>query len=185
MLSSGFVILGTWLSVILGTWLSYFYQGKITKKDEDKKTKLFLISIKSEISSVWSHYEETAGRLIENLKDNEGFDFYYPIFDNYFVVYDNNTNLIGNLDKDLNEILVKTYILAKSLKDSFICNNHLLNEMKRYHDLAQETGIKHYSIQHQTCRGIWQDYGKGIQEIHFKLKKSKDILIENINAKLD
>lgn len=84
----------------------------------------------------------------------------------------------------MREILIKTYITAKGLKDSFVFNNQLLNELKSYHDLAQEAKIEHYSIQHQTLFTIWQNYGKGIQEMHFKLKESKGSLIGNINKKL-
>lgn len=172
------------LVAILAFGLSYWRYRVDKASDEKKQIESFLNSIKSEISSIWSRYYDTIGKSIESLKEDEGFDSYYPIFDNYFIVYDNNTNLIGSLDKELSEILVKTYIIAKGLKDSFVFNNQLLNEVRRYHDLAQETNIEHYSIQYQTYFGIWQEYGKGIQEMHFKLKESKDILIDNINVKL-
>jgi len=169
---------------VAGFAISYWRQRADKKNDEKKQIESFLNAIRSEISSIWIRYYETIGDSIENLKENEGFDSYYPIFDNYFIIYDNNTNLIGSLDKGLSEILIKTYIAAKGLKDSFVFNNQLLNEVRRYHDLARETNIKHYSVQHQAYSGIWQDYGKGIQEMHFKLKESKDILIDNINKKL-
>lgn len=170
---------------VVGFGISYWRQKADKNSDEKKQTESFLNAIKSEISSIWSRYYATIGESIENLKENEGFGSYYPIFDNYFIVYDNNTNLIGNLDKELSEILVKTYTIAKGLKDSFLCNNKLLNELNRYYDFAQETKIEHYSIQHQTHFTIWQDYGKVVQEMHFKLKESKDILIEKINKELD
>lgn len=173
------------IGAVAGFGISYWRQRIDKKKDEEKQIESFLNAIKSEISILWGHYYEVVGKSIEEeLKENDGFGAYYPIFDNYFVVYDNNTNLIGNLDQDLSAILVRTYIAAKGLKDSFIFNNQLLNEMKRYHDLAQESKLIHYSTQYQIYFETWKSYGSDIREMHFKLKEYKEILINNINKKL-
>ncbi|MBP7709603.1 MAG: hypothetical protein KA100_00855 [Rickettsiales bacterium] len=170
--------------LIGGAWLTYSFQKKFSKDDEKKRTLAFLISIRAEISSVWSRYYEEIGIHLESLKEHSGFGSYYPIFDRYFVVYDNNTNLLGNVTTDLSELIVKTYILAKGLKDSFLFNNDLLAKMTYYNDLAQETGSQHYKTQHLTYAQTWNEYGIGIQEMHFRLKNSQEILVNLINEQI-
>ena len=120
------------ICVIVGFAVGYYFQRRDKKSDEKKQIESFLNSIKTEISSIWERYYEVVGKSIENSNQNEGFASYYPIFDNYFIVYDNNTNLIGKLDKELSQVLVKTYIMAKGLKDSFIVTIHQnIKKMKK------------------------------------------------------
>ena len=176
-ISSGFF-------VIVGAWLTYCFQKKFVKDDEKKRTLAFLISIRAEISSVWSRYYEEIGSHVENLQEHTGFGSYYPIFDRYFVVYDNNTNLLGGLTQDLSELIVKTYLLAKGLKDSFLFNNDLLTKTTYYHDLSQETNSEHYKRQHAIYAQMWQEYGIGIKEMHFRLKKDQQDLISLINKQI-
>ena len=169
---------------IIGACLTYCYQKKISKDDEQKRIFGFLISVKAEISGVWNRYYEEVGSHVENLQDHTGFDSYYPIFDRYFVVYDSNTNLLGELTQDLSELIVETYLLAKGLKDSFLFNNDLLAKTTYYHDLSQESRSEHYKIQHAYYVKMCQNYGVAIKEMHFRLKENQKDLISLINKQL-
>jgi len=181
LIGGGITLIGT----IIGVWGSYFFQRKINNNDEKQKINSFLVSIKAEISNVWNRYYETVGKKVEALNENEGLNLFYPVFDNYFVVYDNNTNCLGNLDKELSEIIVKTYILAKGLKDSFVFNNSLINEIRRYSDLVNERQeTKYCKIEREQVIGMYKGYGNDIRKMHFLLKENKDILLSEIDEKL-
>ena len=85
------------LFTILGTLLSYHYQRKNDAKNEENKAKIFLISIRAEITSVWNRYSESMGKVVESLPDEMGLDSYYPLSENYFSVYDCNSSMTINL----------------------------------------------------------------------------------------
>lgn len=145
------------------------------------------MSMHSEISNIWHHYYNVTGtgQLIEKLEDNSGLDLYIPIFDRYFLVYDNNVDLIGTLDRNVSSIIVETYTMAKGLKDSLLFNNQLLNEIRRYNDLFNKTDLSYYNTQHQTYILIWKEYGSKIKEIHFGLEKSKNNMLQVISKIVD
>ena len=172
------------LFVILGTWLSYLYQKHITKKDEEAKINSILLAVKIEISTLWNRYNKEMGPLIESLEGDTGLNTYYPVFDDYFVIYNNNTEFIGNIDKELGALIIKTYIVAKGLKDSLLFNNQLLNKFQRYYDLAEESNLDHYSKQHINCHETWKNYGQSLKKAHFELKDIANKLLISIDKKL-
>lgn len=172
------------LFTIFGTWLSYYHQRTLKKDEERNKIISFINSIETELEFIWKRYYETLGKQIELLKENEGLNVYYHIHDNYFIIYDSNTNLIGCLDKKLASAIVETYILAKSLKDTIICNNQFITHIENYSNSLMESksyeSNHHYTILLNHYKNAWQNYGIELKKIHFLFKEKKDVLIRLI-----
>ena len=168
------------VGAVSGGFISYHFQKRIAKDNEERLLNSFVKSIKTEISMVWDIYEEM-GNIVENLPENEGLSFYYPIVDNYFVVYDNNTNLIGALDEECATLIVKTYTIAKGLKDSYICNNYTLQKIDSYKESFQVNQNEYTNQQYRELLKNWQAYGNQIKHSHFKLKEQKEKLIHYID----
>ena len=104
-----------------------YFDEKRRKRDEVNS---FLRAIRCELWGLWNRYNSTFGCNLVNQKGI--FRDYYPIYENYFSLYDSNTHLLTNLPSDLSEGIIKTYTLAKGLKDSFMYNNFLLDKESYY-----------------------------------------------------
>ena len=90
-----------------------------------------LLGIRAEIKAVWKRYEEEFGPLIEQVREGKALSVNYPVYQNYFTVYESNCSLIGQIsDQELVEAIVTTYITAKSIMDTHILNNQLIKELK-------------------------------------------------------
>lgn len=78
------------------------------KQNNEECIKSFLNGIRAEITSLWDNYYQNVGKSMEKLQPNKGFPNYYPIFNNYFMVYDT------NLNKDISTFLYKPILLQKA-----------------------------------------------------------------------
>jgi hypothetical protein len=84
----------------------------------------FLQGILDELEVVWTRYYETTGRVLENSAADTPFMFYYPVFQEFFMIYTTMSGLVGRIeDADLRRSIVKTYTAARGLVDSFRFNN--------------------------------------------------------------
>jgi hypothetical protein len=103
---------------------------KISKNEEESKEKIllrgFINSIKTELTTLWG---DTS--YLESLKEGEPFLTTIAITQDYFVIYSNNSPLIGRLkSEELRNQIVKTYTAARLLIDAYAYNNELVREMR-------------------------------------------------------
>src|SRR5258706_12390288 len=83
-----------------------------------------LRAMRYELEVIGAFYAASAGATVANLKDNEPLLTSVQFADDYFVIYPNNTHIVGQIkDIDLCKSIVTVYNLAKSLHDSFRINN--------------------------------------------------------------
>ncbi|OPZ76442.1 MAG: hypothetical protein BWY78_01368 [Alphaproteobacteria bacterium ADurb.Bin438] len=150
------------LGAILGFASSFWLQRYFSKKDEEEQIRSVLKAIKVEVEAVWKAYSEV-GESLEKQEIGSYFDIIYPIYDNYFIIYDKNADKIGCLDDDIAKKIVSFYMKFKGLKDSYLYNNKLLEYIDK-------------------SRAI--DYVVGLKEFHFDAKKLKEDLIIAIDERL-
>jgi hypothetical protein len=66
-------------------------------------------------------YGQESGGLLENLKEGQPFDVYFSLKQQYFIVYPNNTDVVGQIeDSDLVKAIVVTYNTANFLIESYL-----------------------------------------------------------------
>lgn len=76
---------------------------------------------------------ETITKIIELIKklNMTSFSYYYPITQNYFIIFDQNAHLIGRIkDNEIRNAIIKGYEMMKGLADSFKFNNNLVNKFE-------------------------------------------------------
>jgi hypothetical protein len=117
--ASGFVgaLVGGWCTLRATEALNKHSDAK--QADAEEATiKGFYQAVYAEIDALWTRYYETTGRPLENSPQHSAFEFYYPVYHDYFTVYTSNAHLIGKIaDPDLRHAIVKSYTLARGMLD--------------------------------------------------------------------
>lgn len=144
------------------------------KTEQDKKTlKGLLQALHDELESVNERYQETMGAQIEALPDGQPLLMYYPVINDFFTVYNANAHLIGTIENnDLRKSIVRTYVLAKGLVDSFRMNNELVAKFEQWHVRSVETNHELHKQNAQAQYEALVRYAKLIKESNAEVKKS-------------
>lgn len=134
-----FSAIGIIVSVLLTVTHNFYIkeEDKIKSKiDNDKEINNLLISLKDEINLVWMHFKDDVDEHICSKQVTQiGFQMFIEITMDYFVIYNNNTDKIGRIkNKELREKIIFIQIKAKSLIDSLLFNNKMLNDTIKYKD---------------------------------------------------
>lgn len=92
-------------------------------------------------------------------------------------------------NKELRQIIIQTYITAKSLKDSFLCNNNLIEEYEDNFEklnLVEKEDPKflYYSKKYKLRYENLMTYTDSLFILHQKLKESTNELINAIDKEL-
>ncbi len=160
---------------------SFENQKKQANDNEKKLIQSLLQAIHDEIETVHDRYQETMGIKLENLQDDTGLTFYYPLVSDYFSVYNGNTFLIGRIDNnDLRKQIIKTYTLLKGMVDSFRLNNDLVHKYEYSLKIYDETEKE---IHKQHANGHYKlliDYAKTLKETHKNIKQEIAILLRTL-----
>ena len=78
------------------------------------------------------------GGRVEELPDGQPLDFYYPLTQDYFTIYNSNAATIGRIkDCDLAEAIVVCYNKCKKVVDGFKYNNDLFRDWRDTCNLPQ------------------------------------------------
>ena len=100
---------------------------------EEREIQNMLDSLGLEISTLWNFHMNRIGGLVEHLPEGGAFEFYYPLTQDYFTVYNTNAGKIGAVkDAKLREAIVICYNKCKKVVDGFKYNNILYRD---YRDL--------------------------------------------------
>jgi hypothetical protein len=115
---------------LLGAVGAVLIDRKISREEEESKERIllrgFINSIKTEMTTLWDDNSH-----LESLREGEPFLTTIAITQDYFVIYSNNSHLIGRLkSEELRNHIVKTYTAARMLIDVFAYNNDLVREMR-------------------------------------------------------
>ena len=142
-------------------------------ENDAKVLKGLLQALHDELDSIYERYQETMGAHIEALADGTPLLMYYPVINDFFTVYNANAFLIGRIENnDLRKSLVRTYVLAKGLVDSFRMNNELVSKFEHWHALAAETNSPLHQQNAQSHYNALVVYAKQIKKSHTEVKKS-------------
>ncbi len=189
-------VFGTITGAIIGGCITGYYSNKAVKttlkeqrqlneEKEKKETTSFLVSIRTEILTVWKQYDEVIGKIIEKTEEGEDIPIRYTITENYFIVYENNTNLLGSIPFELSKSIVETYTKAKNLKEILMVNNNILNSIQYHTESALESSnLNSEKEYHQNQKHKRLEVLKGnggiLRDRHHQLKQNVSILLKAI-----
>lgn len=109
------------------------YQNDLKKRKEEEENLVycFLSSIQDEITTIWVRYISEIGKRVGKLEKKTPFLEVHPMTQNYFTIYENNSNVIGKIDDDkLRSLIVITYLNIKGLIDVYTHNNDMVRKYK-------------------------------------------------------
>ncbi len=142
------------------------YQLEMAKeqKRDEREVQNMLDAIGIEIGTLWNFHMQRIGAMAENLPIGGAFEFYYPLTQDYFTVYNTNAGKIGAVsDKALREAIVVCYNKCKKVVDGFKYNNVLY---KDYRDLLMMPPTS-------------QNHNEYVQAKHAELVEFATIIIED------
>ena len=98
-------------------------------RQEEKEVQNLLDALGVELNALWSFHMRRIGEKVEALTQGQSLDIYYPLTQNYFIIYDSNASMIGRVrDPQLREAIVLTYNKCKKVVDGFKYNNELIRD---------------------------------------------------------
>ncbi len=157
------------------------------KRDQGKEDNLILSfkrMIKTEIKVLWSRYQTTIGIELEELREGQPL-LSSLIFDgNYFVVYDNNSQVIGKLnDCQLSEKIVSVYTSAKGLLNLYQINNGILAEYAEFmfeNHVAKKMYSSNVNVRERHLLDKLKVHTKQLKEDHSQLKVQIEDLLRSL-----
>ncbi|MBW9466549.1 hypothetical protein [Enterobacter roggenkampii] len=156
------------------------------EQDNLSKKLNILKGIRTEIELITSLYNERMGAHISNYKPGQLLDVYFLITQNNFVFYENNAEFISELGEDVLKEIVRFYITAKSLIDTYNTNNTNLNEVKTLSLKVADNPHNHTHVNLLNAyMGIASQYAPMIVEIHNQTVESQRKAISAINGEIN
>lgn len=174
------------LTTLLASWWQHHLEKKRNEIENNKSINATIEAIKTELVCLLERYDQTIGKLVETLKDNESFLYYYYATEDYFTIYNQNSSLIGQIsDACLRKNIISVYINIKGLLETYKINNGLIDKYQYYKNLFLETENKIYEQQRQAYHTSLLDYFPYIKEGHDQTKVLGTQLIRDITVYLD
>lgn len=180
----GFIsgLIGAIVGGLFTLWAAYKTIAEENAKDdrqEEKEVQNMLDAIHAEISTLWGFHIARVGGIVENMLDGQALDFYYPLTQDYFTVYNTNASKIGLVkDPELRKSIVVTYNKCKKVVDGFKYNNELYIDWRDYADRS-EKDIDHVRL--AAKRRAMVEYAFFIRADHVEVKG----YVENMLRKLE
>ncbi|GEM_PF-4032353 len=153
------------LGSIVGAVGTYFVHRKHTKDLEEKQRLNLAKALSIEIASLWERYMNIAGKQIEEANDNKPILIDCPeTYRNYFVIFDQSSNLVGLFNQDTLKKVIEGYINWKAFLDEMIeygkmttryrnaqnsiqCASDLNNEIQEHFDIFRK---RHFEIKRMS-----------------------------------
>ena len=170
----------------IGSYLVFHWQQKAERRKDQQIVLSVLEAIHGEISVLWELYYEDLGKKLEQGLDDEIFLWYYNPRQDYFSIYSKSTAVIASLpDNTLQNKIIKTYTLAKSLLDYYQVHNVTLKEYSKYqflYDQNNDQTIKSYmdDREEELIRQV-----SALKEIHGKAKDAVDAMCSMLRKKIN
>jgi hypothetical protein len=102
---------------------------ELQRQSQNETVRGVVQAIHAELKSLLEIYSSEYEQEWEKYTPGDAFWSFYPISQNYFTIFENNSAVIGLIPDDaIRTSIVRTYLHAKGLVDSHLYNNRLLEE---------------------------------------------------------
>lgn len=155
--------------------------AKELRRDE-KEVQNMLDAVGVEIGTLWNFHMSRIGGMVENLKEGEALEFYYPLTQDYFTVYNTNAGKIGCVkDAVLREAIVVCYNKCKKVVDGFKYNNELFRDYRQM--LLMSPSSSQHSDYVKAKYDELKDYAQLVKTDHFEVKGYVERLLSLLEAR--
>ncbi len=137
------------------------------RRREDKEINNLLDALGVELGTLWGFHMSRIGKIVEELPEGAALEFYYPLTQDYFTVYNSSAAMIGRVkNHELRQSIVVCYNKCKKVVDGFKYNNELYRDWRDMADYSHYTN----SPRLEAKRVALIEYAQVIREDHYELK---------------
>ena len=135
LIGGGFAI---WAGILAGNQ-AHRNNLRLDERQKRKRIDAVLQAIQCELEILGQTYKQNIGGDLEKIKEGQTFDVYFSLKQQYFIVYPNNTDVVGQIeDGDLVKAIVGTYNTANVLIESYLINNSYLERLRELQGLTTQ-----------------------------------------------
>jgi len=169
-------IIGGLIAGAAGIAISYFAHHLEKKRNAQKKREVvhsFLLSILSEIESLWLFYMQGVGKDIDEFPADptEPFRLLWPIKQDYFTIFESHAHMIGEIeDQVLRDRIIMAYNGAKSLIDQFQFHNGRLNELCEVEGMSEGGKVLIHVARYLVMKDLLIQDAKRLRDTHMQVK---------------
>lgn len=117
---------------VLAAWQAHKHNLSLEQKQAHETIDGILHAIRIEWSVMLKEFDWLGERLNE-VKDGQGFTYFFKITKNYFIVYPNNTSIVGQIaDSELCRQIVTAYTRANTFMDAIEVNNENERRLREF-----------------------------------------------------
>ncbi|MBP6497217.1 MAG: hypothetical protein KA253_00940 [Campylobacteraceae bacterium] len=157
---------------LFGVWLTTYFTKKESIRTEKESIKAFLQAIDDELTILWDLYFQGAGTFLESTEEGKPFLYHYIVEQDYFIIYNKNSNLLGKIqDELLRKQIVLTYTKAKAIVDSYTLNNKMLDQYLNMILLFQQTKLSEFQANSISYNNALIEYSTKLKIGHNSLKE--------------
>lgn len=140
-----------------------------------------LLAISNELNILGEFYSTQSGASLDSLKEGENYTTYFSLRQQYFIVYPNNTDVVGQIqDPSLVKAIVYTYNVGNFLIESFLINNWYIDKWK---DSQRADGTVTWDVAARLDRNHLK-HTVILKEVHKRLRTETALLLQMINTYL-
>lgn len=159
---------------LLGAFFAHMYDLKLERIQAQETIDGILQAIRFEMEAVLKSFE-WFGEQLKDVKEGEVFAYSFQIRRDYFIVYPNNTAIVGQIgDAELVRQIIASHTAANSLLDAIAVNDTDEKRLREYqklrvtdpavfgkqHDLHVERMANFVPLLRQSYQELLQDAGK-------------------------
>lgn len=181
-------IAGALIAVIAGACGSIYTdisRDRAERQKERTRIRSVLFALHAELNVVWEHYTTEIGPTIANIEVGQGLYMTYPIYHNYFMVFDSHVDAIGALNNsELSRDLVRGFVLSKGMVDNLRFNNSLIKKLEDADPRAADNSLA-VNLRHELREAYREElnsYGPVLQTAHARLTTIIPPLLEAIKV---
>jgi hypothetical protein len=152
------------------------HQNNLILREEARKVAVnrVLQGLRAELETVWTIYNDKFSDGIKSLKEGGIVEREYPLYlhQGYFVVYDTNCSLIGQLpDDELRIAIVTGYLKARELIDAYLHNNQLLKNRADLISQKSKTTSNIFDEDIEAAEKALREHAHYIGRVHNKVEE--------------
>jgi len=163
--SFGSAIVGGLIAAVvafLANRQAHRFNRKLVEVEKQKEIDSILHAIRIEMKVMMDDYEFIRERL-EKVEDGKPFAFFFKITRDYFIVYPNNTGIVGQIgDSELCTAIITAYHKASVFIDSIEVNNWNSERLLEYEKRKDQT----------VLQNEWHTHVKGMAGYVTSLRKN-------------
>lgn len=173
-------VVGSSFTLLGVLWSHRLSQAKALSELESQNHSM-LQAFHDEIETLWENYMDTMGSCADSTPDGVAIEYYWPITQDYFTVYNQNASRLGLIkDHDLRKLVVATYASSKGLVDTYKLNNELLHRSEQAEWLAIQTKDPVDQQRAVAQKRVLTEYAAQVKKGHNSVKQKVQNLLREL-----